>query len=81
MPLYEYVCETDGTRVELLRTMAEADAPVRDPDGKGRVFTRVLSVFAGHGSAASPGQLSGSSARAGGCCPCGKDAGACSSRN
>lgn len=45
MPLYEYVCKEDGTKIELLRPMSEADAPVEDPQGKGRKFKRVLSSF------------------------------------
>ncbi len=46
MPLYEYVCEEDGSRIELLRCMSEADEPVEDPAGKGRTYKRVLSSFA-----------------------------------
>ena len=33
MPLYEYRCEEDGSLVTLLRSMAEADEPVEDPEG------------------------------------------------
>lgn len=46
MPVYEYICEADGTTVELLRAMSEADEPVPDPDGKGRQFVRKHSSFA-----------------------------------
>ncbi|MCK4872235.1 MAG: hypothetical protein KAS72_05885 [Phycisphaerales bacterium] len=56
MPLYEYLCKEDGTKIELLRTMSQADAPVEDPEGKGRTFSRVLSTFeakAGTGTASS----------------------------
>jgi hypothetical protein len=45
MPLYEYVAEEDGSRIELLRAMSEADDPVADPQGKGRTYKRVLSSF------------------------------------
>ena len=45
MPLYEYRCEETGTTITLLRPMAEADAPVEDPEGKGRLFKRVHSTF------------------------------------
>lgn len=45
MPLYEYRCEEDGDVITLLRAMAQADAPVEDPAGRGRAFTRVQSVF------------------------------------
>jgi len=74
MPLYEYICEQDGTVVELLRPMNRADEPVEDPEGKGRTFVRKQSTFA----AASAG---GSTATSwgGGCCPCGKNKGGCGS--
>jgi len=75
MPIYEYLCETDGTRIELLRPMSQADAPVEDPEGKGRVFKRVQSTFAATGTAAGSG---GKHVHVGGCCPCGKPGGGCS---
>lgn len=71
MPLYEYVSEKDGEKIELLRSMAEADRPVEDPKGLGRTFRRVQSTFASKGSEGSP-------ASSGGCCPCGKNPGSCS---
>lgn len=72
MPLYEYVCEQDGTVVEALRPMKDADKPLPDPAGKGRVFKRQQSTFAAKGAAgAAPGSAGG------GCCPCGKNPGAC----
>lgn len=79
MPMYEYASQTpgpDGTIrvVELLRPMSQADAPVDDPDGLGRVFKRVLSTV----SVAGSGGSNVSGGRVGGCCPCGKGAGACS---
>ncbi len=71
MPLYEYQCESDGTVIELIRPMAQADDPVPDPDGKGRKFLRKMSTFAPKGAAASlPIGAAG-----GGCCPCGKSGG------
>lgn len=73
MPMYEYVSEQDGTRLELLRPMSQADAPVEDPENKGRTFKRVHSTFAAAGSASQGGVPS-----MGGCCPCGKNAGSCS---
>ncbi len=76
MPIYEYVCEQDGAVIELLRPMAQADAPVEDPAKKGRVFKRRQSTFAAKGAPAAGG---GASPSAGGCCPCGKGAGKCSS--
>ena len=71
MPIYEYACEQDGTVLELIRPMAEADAPVKDPEGKERKFTRKHSTFS-----AGPG-ASRSLPTSGGCCPCGKLGGGC----
>ncbi len=73
MPIYEYACEQDGTVVELIRPMADADKPVTDPEGKGRTFVRTHSTF-GTGSA------SVSLPASGGCCPCGKPGGGCGGR-
>lgn len=75
MPLYEYVCEKDGTRIELLRPMSDADKPVDDPKNQGRRFTRVQSTFQAKGASGPRGTAA---AGGGGCCPCGKSAGACS---
>jgi predicted nucleic acid-binding Zn ribbon protein len=77
MPIYEYICEQDGAVIELLRPMREADAPVPDPQGKGRVFRRKHSTFAtGSGGSGARGAVS---LTAGGCCPCGKPRGSCGS--
>jgi putative FmdB family regulatory protein len=76
MPIYEYVCDADGDRVELMRPMADADKPVEDPAGKGRVFKRTLSVFAAQGGSPGTGKGSGH-VHTGGCCPCGKPGGGC----
>ncbi len=73
MPLYEYICEADGTVLELIRPTAQADAPVEDPEGKGRTFTRTLSVFASKSANASANSPCGGNGPApGACCPCGK---------
>ena len=77
MPLYEYVSQTDGERIELLRPMSAADDPVDDPKNKGRVFKRVHSTFAAQGGEAGTGR-SVSLTGGGGCCPCGKSHSACS---
>ena len=78
MPIYEYVCEEDGDRIELLRPMSQADAPVEDPAGKRRVFKRVQSVFAAQGAAVGVSTGGGGGhVHSGGCCPCGKGRGAC----
>ncbi|MBY0311526.1 MAG: hypothetical protein K2W85_05620 [Phycisphaerales bacterium] len=82
MSLYEYVNEKDGERIELLRPMSEADAPVEDPKGLGRRFVRVMSTFAAQGGQPGAGRgVSIGGAGGGGCCPCGKGAGACSRSN
>lgn len=74
MPLYEYVCEADGTVLELMRPMGEADKPVPDPAGKGRVFTRKFSTFAAKGA---DGRSVPLGVRSGGGCACGKPHGGC----
>lgn len=80
MPIYEYVCDVDGDRVELMRPMADADKPVDDPAGKGRVFKRTLSVFAaqgGGGGTPGAGKGGGSTHVHTGGCGCGKPGGGC----
>lgn len=72
MPLYEYVSKEDGSVIELLRPIAQADAPVPDPDGRGRTFVRRHSTFATGATGAASGTT------AAGCCPCGKRQGSCS---
>jgi hypothetical protein len=72
MPIYEYVAE-DGTRIEALRSMADADKPLADPEQKGRVFTRVVSAFAAKGTASGSG---GGHVHTG-MCGCGKRPGSC----
>lgn len=80
MPIYEYRCESDGTVLELIRPMSQADAPVPDPDGKGRTFKRVMSAFQ---SPASDRSLPVSSGGGGGghvhsgSCGCGRFKGPC----
>ena len=87
MPLYEYECAEDGEVLTLLRSMADADKPVEDPEGKGRTFHRRHSVFGVGGasnatSGTAPNTGSGGPTFPGaGCCPCGKGAGHCSHKN
>ncbi|MFO0831176.1 MAG: hypothetical protein U0637_04935 [Phycisphaerales bacterium] len=76
MPIYEYEAREDGKVIELMRPMSQADAPVEDPDGKGRTFVRRMSTFAPKGGSTSHGVAWGGGG--GGCCPCGKGKGACS---
>ncbi len=73
MPQYEYICEDDGEVIILLRTMAEADGKVEDPEGRGRVFTRKLSVFGTQGGRGS----SSAHVHSGPSCPCGKPQSRC----
>lgn len=76
MPIYEYVSESDGAVIELVRPMAQADSPVTDPEGKGRTFKRAISTFAAQGGQGASAGAS-RSLPMGGCCPCGKNAGSC----
>ncbi len=69
MPIYEYVCEEDGTTLELIRPMADADKPPADPENKGRSFKRKMSTFSALGTTPS--------STGGACCPCGKSRGSC----
>jgi hypothetical protein len=78
MPIYEYIAE-DGTKLELIRAMADADKPVTDPDGKGRAFKRVASTFAAGGTA-TPGASGNAAGHVhSGMCGCGKARGSCGS--
>ena len=74
MPIYEYVCDQPGQEpevIELIRPAADADKPVPDPQGKGRVFRRRLSTFA-----PGTGTLQGGHTHTG-MCGCGKRQGSC----
>ncbi|MDG2423477.1 MAG: hypothetical protein P8M22_05810, partial [Phycisphaerales bacterium] len=68
MPLYEYRCEDDGDLVTLLRPMAQADEPVEDPQGLGRHFNRVHSVFQVDATTATPEAPAAAGPPLGGCC-------------
>jgi putative FmdB family regulatory protein len=72
MPIYEYVCPEDGSVLSLLRPMSDADAPVEDPEGRGRHFSRRHSTFATPGGQIGPPQRA-----QGGGCACGKPHGSC----
>lgn len=76
MPIYEYICEQDGTKIELLRPMSEADSPVDDPQNKGRRFKRAMSVP----NAKTAGGAGAAATSLGTCCPCGKTSGGCGGR-
>ncbi|MDZ4830652.1 MAG: hypothetical protein SGJ09_10710 [Phycisphaerae bacterium] len=84
MPIYEYVSESDGEVLELLRPMRDADLPVEDPTGAGRTFVRRQSSFGLLGGAmtGAAGILGSSTPMSsGGCCPCGKSHGQCGASN
>lgn len=76
MPLYEYVAQ-DGTVIELIRSMADADKPVQDPEGKGRTFTRKHSTFASKNAGGSLPIAGGGGHVHSGSCGCGKPRGSC----
>jgi predicted nucleic acid-binding Zn ribbon protein len=77
MPQYEFVCEEDGSTMTLLRSMRDADLPVEDPEGRGRVFRRALSAPMIGASTGSRGSSDVPLSGSGGCCPCGKPGGGC----
>jgi putative FmdB family regulatory protein len=52
MPLYEYECPECGRKLEMRRSMTEADQEVRCPECRKGILKRVLSIF----STASPGE-------------------------
>jgi putative FmdB family regulatory protein len=51
--MYEFRCKRCGTTFEERRSMAQADAPARCPEGHDDVV-RLLSVFASVGGAQAP---------------------------
>jgi len=73
MPIYEYICEQDGTVLELVRPMNQADAPVDDPEGRDRAFRRRHSTFATAAPRSAPvapaaaGLAAGAASAGGGC--------------
>ena len=76
MPLYEYRCVEDGELISLLRPMRDADKPVDDPKGRGRVFERVHSTFAVKGAAVN---VAAAHKHTGPGCACGNPHGPCHS--
>ncbi|MSR40562.1 MAG: zinc ribbon domain-containing protein [Phycisphaerales bacterium] len=77
MPIYEYVAVEDGTVLELLRPMKDADLKVEDPEHKGRKFVRRLSTFGLGGTSADATATSHSTHVHSGGCGCGKPNGGC----
>ena len=78
MPIYEYEAVEDGEVIELMRSMKDADVPVEDPQQRGRIFRRRLSVFgvAGSASASAPQTASTGHVHSSGC-GCGRPMGSC----
>lgn len=85
MPLYEYHCPETGETIELIRTMADADATVTDADlagqpsdgRKGRVFVRKLSTFRAKSDVGKRAPLPSPGLPGG--CACGDPRGPCNS--
>jgi putative FmdB family regulatory protein len=78
MPIYDYACEECGNGFEHLARRMDEAAPACPKCG-GKKTAKQLSAFAvgaASGSAASGKSLP--MGGGGGCCPCGKGAGACS---
>lgn len=71
MPVYEYACEKCNHVTEALRRMSDADAPIACEKCGHEKTKRAHSVAA---VATSGGEQS---LPLGGCCPCGKNQGAC----
>lgn len=74
MPLYEYICQDCHTRFDALRSMKDADAPIRCRNCQSEHTTRALSVFFAHSDGRSVTQSAPScgacSSRA--CASCGR---------
>ena len=66
MPLYEYKCSECETRFDLLRAMADADAPIACPQCGSRDTRRMISLFSAVGS---EGVIAGAGASCGSCSP------------
>lgn len=74
MPVYEYECSDCGKTTDALRRMAQADEPIPCAACGSAQTRRKHSVFAAAASEAGGASLP---MAGGGCCPCGKNAGAC----
>ncbi len=77
MPIYEYVAVEDGTVIELLRPMKDADLKVEDPEKQGRTFLRRLSTFGLGASGTESAPATPSTHIHSGGCGCGKPNGGC----
>lgn len=69
MPIYEYVCLDCGERMELIRSMKEADSPLQCKKCEGQHTSRMLSLFnASSGGRVVAGGGGGCGSCAGGSC-------------
>lgn len=79
MPVYEYVCDKCDARMELLRKMSDADAPVQCEKCGSTKVARVHSVFNAGGTTPVGAGAPASGHRHGpGCGHCGNPYGSCS---
>lgn len=74
MPIYEYQCMDCGQKFEQIRSMKDADAPIKCEQCQGLKTKRLLSVCYTHGNEKSMGTNSSScaSCRGGTCSSCGQ---------
>jgi putative FmdB family regulatory protein len=69
MPIYEYYCHDCGQRMELIRSMKDADAPLKCSKCESQNTSRMLSLFnASSGGRVVAGGGGGCSGCAGGSC-------------
>ena len=73
MPLYEYYCLDCRNMFNTLRSMQQADAPIRCRSCESEKTRRTLSLFAAHTTTASGERqaVSGGGCGCGGACACG----------
>lgn len=73
MPLYEYFCSHCHTKFDALRSMSQADAPIKCEHCESKRTARVLSVFAvfGASSGGKPVEGTAGGCACGGACSCG----------
>ncbi|HET6663288.1 MAG TPA: zinc ribbon domain-containing protein [Acidimicrobiales bacterium] len=70
MPLYDFRCRTCGDTFEVRRSMADADAPARCPEGHPDTV-KVLPLVAVGGRASAAPASAGTGGCCGGACGCG----------
>lgn len=73
MPIYEYLCHDCGARIELMRSMKDADAPTKCAKCESQNMTRLLSLFnaSSGGRVVTGGGGSCSGCAGGSCSSCG----------